>query len=171
MGIKLTVSPQSSMIRLETLLLPQIARAHGEILFQLFLKNPIFGHGVGTSNEANYRAHGSDHVSHVMYLESLVEIGSVGSFLFFSFLWQSFRDARHPKLALNRVLNDSETFVSRLRIAIHVSFIAWAVFHLAQYGLSEYHFYLLAGISVVSRKLSSFDNVGNQPTKAYLHAT
>ncbi|MEL6447899.1 MAG: O-antigen ligase family protein [Pseudomonadota bacterium] len=119
-------------------------------------KRPIFGHGVGTSLEANANYRGQAYYSHVMYTEVFVELGIVGVVLFLLVLWSIVKTSRLAKRTLDEraeVLRQSApaelAFLSRLANAVQAWVGMGLVFSLAQYGLSEYNWYLVGGLSVV----------------------
>jgi hypothetical protein len=128
--------------------------------------NPVFGHGIGTSGEAMFNEIQEAHVSHILYMEILIELGFVGFIIYMAFI-KSIYDTL--KLAITKI-QDIQSFVvendqynvgidvnyyGNLVTALNASFWMYLVFSLAQYGVTEYHWYLLAGLVVlVERNLS-----------------
>ncbi len=153
--------------------------------------NPVFGHGIGTSKEAMYNEIRGGHVSHILYMEILIELGFIGFIIYMVFI-KSIYDTL--KRAITR-LRDIQSFVvendqynvgidinyyGNLVTALNASFWMYLVFSLAQYGVSEYHWYLLAGLVVlvehnlsvekekISEYLESCDGQGNVPTEVVI---
>lgn len=129
--------------------------------YEVIIKNPIFGYGLGTSLEAIYHVRGIAYVSHILYEEVWVEIGIIGLIIFSLFIiriYKTLRDTRriaectstlHSNLIMDTGLERTMKFNINLHTAIHNCFWMYIVFSLAQYGLSEYHWYLIGGLSVV----------------------
>jgi O-antigen ligase len=114
------------------------------------MQRPIFGHGLGTSLEANANATGEALPSHTLYTEVLQELGLVGLAIFLWFIIETcknclvaVKDARKAGGFLLHAAESSRDFG-----------IVLIVFSLASYGLNEYQWYLLAALSVVLRDLS-----------------
>lgn len=125
--------------------------------FETFIQRPVVGHGVGTSLEASFNRTGSALVSHNMYTEVLIETGIVGFILFTSFLASVvlvlISIARQIAVSDYDKQSKDNSFVLRLSEGV----LAWAavclVFSMAQYGLSEYHFYVIGGLAVASSRI------------------
>jgi len=96
-------------------------------------------------------------------MEALIELGVPGAILFFWFLGTSFYSFKGPAERYDSFKNGMKAWevgwVFQLRHAINISFLAWFVFHLAQYGLTEYHWYVLCGLAVV------VGNMGQQSSR------
>jgi O-antigen ligase len=128
--------------------------------------NPVFGHGIGTSKEAMANEIQAGHVSHILYMEILIELGFIGFIIYMAFI-KSIYDALKQTITN---IQDIQSFVaendqynlgidlnyySNMVTALNASFWMYLVFSLAQYGVTEYHWYLLAGLVVlVERNLS-----------------
>ena len=128
---------------------------------------PVFGHGVGTSLEANANYRGQAYYSHVLYTEILVELGVIGAILFLLVLASVVQNSRQAKAslqarasALEKQSPDEYFFMRRLTNAIEAWVGMALVFSLAQYGLSEYNWYLVGGLSVV---LHRFARASDEP--------
>lgn len=119
--------------------------------FLVGMQRPIFGHGLGTSLEANANATGEALPSHNLYTEVFQELGAVGLVIFVAFLtkiWKSCVEAR-------RILSQTPgKFSARVANGCRDLAIVLVVFSLASYGLNEYQWYLLAGLAVVLRNLA-----------------
>jgi putative inorganic carbon (hco3(-)) transporter len=125
--------------------------AHGRIEFvkqdfMVALKRPLFGHGLGTSAEANAHGRGYGQISHNLFTEVAQETGFVGLGIFLGFLWSAYMASKE---ALEIVKNGNRG--SRLQAiarALHLTMICGFVFAFASYGFSEMYWYLWAGICV-----------------------
>lgn len=128
--------------------------------------NPVFGHGIGTSKEAMYNEIQAGHVSHILYMEIWIEIGFIGFIIYMAFI-KSIYDTLKRAVARIRdiqsfVMEDDQynvgidvNYYGNLVTALNACFWMYLVFSLAQYGVSEYHWYLLAGLVVlVERNLN-----------------
>ncbi len=54
--------------------------------FKVAMRRPVFGHGLGTSVEANAHYRGYGQISHNLYTEVAQELGFVGLLVFLSFI-------------------------------------------------------------------------------------
>jgi O-antigen ligase len=122
--------------------------------FKVAMRRPLFGHGLGTSKEANSHFNttgpyaGMALPAHNLYLELFQEIGLVGMFIF---LWlMSVIIVQFVGSQRHRYLNgDTSTFIARFVDAMQVWIVMNMVFSLVSYGLSSYDWYLFGGFSVV----------------------
>ena len=127
------------------------------------MRRPFFGHGIGTSPEANGNFStsgpyaGRTMPAHNLYLEIVQELGLIGLAIFLVFIKSIFSGFRG---------GDSQSFISeegsilaRLKMAMQVWLIMNIVFSLVSYGLTSYEWYLFAGLSVVAQRLSTFKKV------------
>lgn len=114
--------------------------------FAVAMRRPLLGHGLGTSAEANAHGRGIYKLSHNLLTEILQEIGLVGLIFFSGFLWHTIRSC----LVTLRV-SKQETVPPILKNAsqaLLITMLSGLVFALASYGLSEFYWYLWAGLSV-----------------------
>jgi len=110
---------------------------------------PIVGHGLGTSKEAIYNIRGGSKVAHTLYFEVLIEMGMIGFIIYMLFLKSIFNMLKSISGLLSE-FNDKELkYENDLLMTLNACFWMYIVFSLAQYGVSEYHWYLLAGITTV----------------------
>ena len=109
--------------------------------FKVGLRRPIFGHGLGTSLEANANFGGYGKISHNLYAETFQEIGIVGLCTFIALIWLMFKNL------LGAV--DSRGFMGNMRSALLIFAPMNVFFGLASYGLSSYEWYLLAALSLI----------------------
>ena len=126
--------------------------------FFVVLHRPIFGHGLGTSPEANYHFTesgpyvGATLPAHNLYLEIGQELGLIGVVIFVLFIksvFTSFAECRRVYQQQN-----TDGFLPRLISAMQVWMVMNFVFSFASYGLSSYDWYLFAGLSVILVRLS-----------------
>jgi putative inorganic carbon (hco3(-)) transporter len=125
--------------------------------FQVMLRRPVFGHGLGTSREANSNFSGKAQLSHNLYTEVGQELGIAGLLIFILFV---------GSVALNfvrasKLLSKEETvsFLGRVVDAMQVWLLMNIISSFASYGLSSYEWYLFGGLSVVVRRLSEKESV------------
>ena len=124
--------------------------------FEVSLRRPLFGHGLGTSREANAHFRGEDLPSHDLYTEAAEELGYVGLALLLSLLWSFVRACQKAR----QLVNAAPTTDERLRFLHEVAdslLVVVAVdlfFSLASFGLSEPYWYFVGGLSVVTARLA-----------------
>ncbi|HMN42970.1 MAG TPA: O-antigen ligase family protein [Povalibacter sp.] len=111
------------------------------------LQRPLFGHGLGTSAEANFHAYGKAMPSHTLYTEVLQELGGIGLILFVTFMVTTWKNI---KLAIAEAERQQREFSLRAAQGLRDFFILLMIFSVASYGLNEYQWYLVAGLAVVS---------------------
>lgn len=123
--------------------------------FEVVMNNPIFGHGLGTSLEANYNIGRSVFRSHNLVMEVWQEIGLIGLLIFSFFVATGIRDLL---LALKRIGKKADKQLLGLAKGIRAWLVLNLIFCLFSYGLSSYSWYLFVGLSSVLLRLSA----GNQ---------
>lgn len=126
--------------------------------FEVGMKRPVFGFGIGTSKEANWNfARRGAKVSHTLYAEALMEIGMVGSVIFYCFLISMIRGFLQAKKLAGKGREENHDegmkYYAALLDAIQVWVVMCMVFSIAQYGLSEFHWYLVAGLTAAVMRL------------------
>ena len=117
------------------------------------MRRPIFGHGLGTSLEANAHFAGEAQPSHNLYTEVAQELGFVGLALFVAFLWKVARNVSRTLKAL-RASGLQDGIIFRLSQAVQVWFGMNLLFSFASYGLTSYEWYFLAGLAEVLRRFT-----------------
>jgi len=120
--------------------------------FVVALRRPIFGHGLGTSREANANFGEDDMPAHNLYAETADELGFVGLAIFILFLKSIFAGFTQCKRVYDD--QDASAFLRRLVDALQVFLIMNFLFSFASYGLSSYEWYLLGGFSVAMRRMA-----------------
>jgi O-antigen ligase len=129
---------------------------------------PIFGHGLGTSPEANYHFtsagpyRGVDLPAHNLYLEIAQELGLIGLAIFIMFMkaiMQGFAESRRTWSQIG-----TSAFLPRLIDAMQVWIVMNIVFSFASYGVSSYDWYLFGGLLVVIQRLKMEELRSNPDT-------
>jgi hypothetical protein len=119
---------------------------------QVVLRRPVFGHGLGTSSEANANYKGDERPSHNLYVEVAEELGVVGLVIFLVFMAALFRGLFDVAKALRETASPPP-FIASLVPAIQVWTGMNLIFSFASYGLCSYEWYFAAGLIQVSRRL------------------
>ncbi len=125
---------------------------------QVVLRRPIFGHGLGTSPEANFNFVssgpyvGSVMPAHNLYIEIGQELGLIGVVLFLIFMKSIYSGFSESKISVAK--HDPGGFLQRLIDALQVWFLMNLIFSFASYGLSGYEWYLFGGLSAVIQRLA-----------------
>ena len=124
--------------------------------FQVSLRHPFFGHGLGTSQEANAHFRDDDKPSHNLYTEVAEELGYVGLALALGLIWSFLRTC----WTAQRVVSATSMTDERLRF-LHLVAVSLVVvvavdlfFSFAAYGWSEPYWYFIGGLSVVTARLA-----------------
>jgi putative inorganic carbon (hco3(-)) transporter len=115
-------------------------------------RRPLFGHGLGTSKEANAHFGTYGRPSHNLYTEVLQELGLVGLVIFLAYLWSVLASMFGLARTL-RQSSDAPPILWALISALQVWFGTNLLFSFASYGLSSYEWYLSAGLVEVSRRM------------------
>jgi hypothetical protein len=124
--------------------------------FRVSLRRPIFGHGLGTSREANANFRGEDLPSHNLYLEVAEELGYVGLVLVLMLIWRFLQAC----LTAQRVVAATPMNDPRLRFlhdvarALVVLVLVDLFFSFAAFGFMEPYWYFFGGLSVVTARLA-----------------
>jgi len=119
-------------------------------------RRPLFGHGLGTSREANAHFRRADQPSHNLYTEAAEELGYIGLGLLLALIW-SFVRACQKAAQLLRAAPDTDERLKFLRTVADSLVVVVAVdllFSLASFGLSEPYWYFIGGLSVVTTQLA-----------------
>lgn len=125
--------------------------------FRVAFRRPLFGHGLGTSREANANFGGSDQPAHNLYAEVAQELGFVGLAIFLLYiktvLIKGIKSLRYFK---KRSEQESRAYIYRLVSALQVWFIMNLFFSFFSYGLSSYEWYLFPALcDIVSNAVES----------------
>jgi putative inorganic carbon (hco3(-)) transporter len=125
---------------------------------QVAMRRPFFGHGLGTSAEANsnYTSFGpyvgKRLPAHNLYIEVAQELGFIGLVLFSIFMVKVVVEFIRSRNILRGAAPDN--MLARLHDSLQVWLAMNLVFSLASYGLRSYDWYLFAGLSVVLNRLA-----------------
>lgn len=115
--------------------------------FQIGMERPIFGHGLGTTQEAKVHDGHRYQASHNLYTELLIEIGVVGAVFFLRFLYSIYCELRDASARLAQDVERPEGDIYRRLIqALVVLFWTYLVFSANYWGLSQDYWYALAGL-------------------------
>ena len=119
------------------------------------LRRPFFGHGLGTSREANANFRGDDIKSHDLYTETAEELGYIGLGLLLALIWSFVRACQLAQRALSAAPADDERlqFLHSVASTLVVVVAVDLFFSFAAYGLSEPYWYFVGGLSVVTARL------------------
>src|SRR6266853_5006033 len=85
--------------------------------FEVSLRRPLFGHGLGTSREANAHFRGEDLPSHNLYTEAAEELGYIGLALLLSLIWSFLRACQKAR----QLVSATPTTDARLRFLHNVA--------------------------------------------------
>ncbi len=124
--------------------------------FKVSLRRPLFGHGLGTSREANANFRGEDLPSHDLYTEVAEELGYIGLVLLLMLIWRFLQACWTAR----RLAEATPMADPRLRYLHDVSSALVVVvavdlfFSFASFGLSEPYWYFFGGLSVVTARLA-----------------
>jgi O-antigen ligase len=116
-------------------------------------RRPLFGHGLGTSGEANANFGTSEQPAHNLYAEVAEELGFLGLLLFLGFMITLCKEVNRARA--NSDGDNPRELVRATTDALQVYLAMNVTFSLASYGLSGPEWYLMAGISDVILRLQS----------------
>lgn len=130
--------------------------------FRLGMERPIVGHGLGTTEEAKFHSYGSTQASHNLYAEVLIELGIIGAIIFLTFLWRIYQGLNANRRLFENLDKISNPFYSRLNTAMIAVFWMYAVYSINYWGLSQYYWYLFAGLAIAFGRLLYSEYVREQ---------
>lgn len=144
--------------------------------FGLALNRPLVGHGLGTTPEAKVNVLGDRRqAAHNFYAEILIETGIIGFVFFMGFLVKVYAKFRNNREILGHAEDHpSLLFYRRLNQALIAVFWMYVVYSTNYWGLSQYYWYLFAGLMIVISRLLPKQSVaadvtapsdGNKPTQ------
>jgi O-antigen ligase len=132
---------------------------------EVVARRPIFGHGLGTSREANFHFGGRDQPSHNIYLEVAEELGVAGLVIFMLFMIAIFRGFIRLRTRLREA--DAGLFLQKAVDAIQTWLAMDFIFSFASYGLLSYEWYLLGGLlAVIERQAQAMRSGAKAVDKA-----
>lgn len=118
--------------------------------FTLGLTRPVFGHGLGTTSETKSHNGHKPQAAHNMYAEVLIEVGFVGMFFFFRFIRRVYQQIAY---SVTHSENVDEFYIATCKI-LKVVFWMFIVYSINYWGLTQYYWYNLAGLTVAFAFLS-----------------
>jgi O-antigen ligase len=119
--------------------------------FIVAMRRPFFGHGLGTSGEANANFGTSERPSHNLYLEVIQELGFIGLPIFLAFMVKLTLELGRMRARCREL--GATGLVPRAGEALHTFLSMNLVFSFASYGLNTYEWYLMAGLCTVLTRL------------------
>jgi len=122
--------------------------------FKLGMTRPVFGHGLGTTPEAKVHKLGARQASHNLYAEVLIELGVVGFLIFMAFLLKIIKKLFFVRSSFSKLNLNSLDFYARLNKALIALFWMYAVYSINYWGLSQYYWYLFAGLVIAFSNLA-----------------
>ena len=124
--------------------------------FRVSLRHPFFGHGLGTSQEANAHFRDDDKPSHNLYTEVAEELGYVGLALALSLIWSFVRTCwtAQQVVSATPMTNERLRFLHLVALTLVVVVAVDLFFSFAAYGWSEPYWYFIGGLSVVTARLA-----------------
>ena len=120
--------------------------------FDVALRRPFFGHGLGTSREANANFGAVDQPAHNLFVEVAQELGFVGFAIFLILLKSIYSGFVKSKQACHH--QDVSEFLQGLTDAMQLLLLLNFLFAFASYGLNSYEWYFLGGLSVLMQKFA-----------------
>lgn len=126
--------------------------------FDVAMLKPIFGHGLGSSLEANWNFGGNAQPSHNLWLEVFQELGVVGLIIFFFYTKEIYKGFRKTSNIIRTSIHASP-FMKACLPAMQVWLIMNILFSFASYGLTSYEWYLFGGFSAVIARLIVKDEI------------
>jgi len=121
--------------------------------FKVALRRPLFGHGLGTSREANANFGGTDKVAHNLYAEIAQELGFMGLLIFVYFM-KSVATNFVRSVKKLRENSGERGYLLNIGNAMQIWLFMNFMFSFASYGLSSYEWYLFGGLSVILTQLT-----------------
>jgi O-antigen ligase len=133
--------------------------------FKVSMRRPFFGHGLGTSQEANANFRGAEMLSHNLYTETAEELGYVGLVFVLALIWSFLRACWTAQQAASAAAATDERlkFLHSVAVALVVIVAADLFYSFAAYGLSEPYWYFIGGLSVVTARLAVKFSSGSPP--------
>jgi len=124
--------------------------------FKVSLRRPFFGHGLGTSAEANSHFRGEDLRSHNLYTEVAEELGYVGLVLLLGLIWGFLKACwRAQQIVSATPMTDPRLrFLHEVAVALVVVVGVDLFFSFAAFGFSEPYWYFFGGLSVATARLA-----------------
>jgi putative inorganic carbon (HCO3(-)) transporter len=125
--------------------------------FNVSLRHPFFGHGLGTSREANANFRDADMPSHDLYMETAEELGYVGLLLVLTLIWSFLRACWIAQQVVRAAPTNNERlkFLHTVAGSLVVVVAVDLFFSFAAFGLGEPYWYFIGGLCVVTARLAA----------------
>jgi putative inorganic carbon (hco3(-)) transporter len=125
--------------------------------FTVSLRRPLFGHGLGTSREANANFRGVDLPSHNLYTEVAEELGYIGLVLMLMLLWSFLRVCWTAQQLVDAtpMMDSRLIFLHDMARTLVLVVMVDLFFSFASFGFSEPYWYFFGGLSVVTARLAA----------------
>ncbi|WP_129125873.1 O-antigen ligase family protein [Geomonas oryzae] len=117
--------------------------------FAVGMRRPLFGHGIGTSTEANANFGDKAKPAHNIFLETFQELGLIGLIALVIYLRAVFREIFKAD-----ALTTAEIPTRKISAALAALAVATFFFGFASYGLSSYEWYFIGGCAVCANLTS-----------------
>jgi putative inorganic carbon (HCO3(-)) transporter len=118
---------------------------------------PVFGHGLGSSAEANWNFGGNAQRAHNLWLEVLQELGLVGLIIYIFYTKEIYKGFKNTNRVMRENSNSSD-FLKSCLPAMQVWLAMNFLFSFASYGLLSYEWYLFGGFSAAIARLANDKN-------------
>lgn len=119
------------------------------------MNKPFVGHGLGTSKEVSANLlSGRAQIAHNLYVETLQEVGLIGFIIFMLFIRTIYKSLTEAKKTLKGYMPSSDSFLTRLILAIQAWVIMDLFYSLSCFGLNSWEWYLFGGVTAVCLMLS-----------------
>lgn len=125
--------------------------------YDVGMRKPIFGHGLGSSKEANFNFAGRAQPAHNLWLEVFQELGVVGLVIFMLYAREIYAGFKITNAKMNSYA-DASLFLKRCVPAMQVWLAMNFLFSFASYGLTSYEWYMFGGFSAVFARLATNEN-------------
>jgi O-antigen ligase len=117
------------------------------------MRRPLFGHGLGTSLEANANFGHNAQPAHNLFAEVAQELGFIGVVLFLCYIIATYKTLKHAEFSRAGPERRESPFVVGTWHALQTFFYMNVLFSLASFGLSGYEWYLIPGLIVVLSRI------------------
>jgi putative inorganic carbon (hco3(-)) transporter len=120
--------------------------------FEVAMRRPFFGHGLGTSREANANFGTDDKPAHSLYAETAQELGFFGLLILLLLIKSIYDGFNQCRTALSSW--QGSPYLTHAVDALQVWLWLNILFSFASYGLTSFEWYLLGGLSVALQRIA-----------------
>lgn len=121
--------------------------------YEVAMIKPVFGHGLGSSKEANWHYAGHAQLAHNLWLEVAQELGIIGLIIFFLYAKEIYRGFKITNEKMNNN-PDASPFLKACLPAMQAWLVMNFLFSFASYGLTSYEWYLFGGFSAAIARVA-----------------